>query len=426
MTVFANNLEVSCKKQSNKVIAAFPDVCFTPPQAPPTPPGVPIPYPSFGMDSDTDKGTGTVKIGGETINLKNNSHFTKTTGTEAGSASKKGIVSSKNTGKAKSQAYSMNVKAESKNICRFSDIETNNHGSPPNAPPWPKIGQPWKPGEPDDCKDERNREAKACEGVEDPCAEGGLDKKPGELETGGGSTHLYTADYAAGGTKITQSGAPEGTFRDREGWMDRWDKAQGSACLRARRCKLEPYNSGNSCCPGQTGHHVVDAACFNQVGRGDQEGALQLSCIDSDKSYNPNKAPVICAEGPSASKGSHGALHTEMKAVVVKKTGAVGSSDVSLTEISFGSGDSATTSKHRSMSYGDFRDNAIEAIQVVFPQSQCSAACLKAQLDEYHKDELGVEDDSAVRCELTGRGDDQRSVALAYNRSRQAAVTASG
>lgn len=70
MTVFANGLEVSCKAQANKVIAAFPYVAFTPPQTPATPPGVPVPYPTFGMDSDTDKGTSTVKIGGETINQK--------------------------------------------------------------------------------------------------------------------------------------------------------------------------------------------------------------------------------------------------------------------------------------------------------------------------------------------------------------------
>ena len=37
MTVFANGLEIACKAQSNKVIAAFPDVCFTPPENPATP-----------------------------------------------------------------------------------------------------------------------------------------------------------------------------------------------------------------------------------------------------------------------------------------------------------------------------------------------------------------------------------------------------
>ncbi|MFL6607213.1 MAG: hypothetical protein ACJ8HF_03165, partial [Pseudomonas sp.] len=47
--VFANNMEVSCKAADGKSIACFPDVCFTPPQAPPTPLGVPIPYPNTGM-----------------------------------------------------------------------------------------------------------------------------------------------------------------------------------------------------------------------------------------------------------------------------------------------------------------------------------------------------------------------------------------
>lgn len=52
MTVFANNREISAEKQGNKLIGAFPDTCFTPPEAPPTPTGVPVPYPNFGQDSD--------------------------------------------------------------------------------------------------------------------------------------------------------------------------------------------------------------------------------------------------------------------------------------------------------------------------------------------------------------------------------------
>ncbi len=152
MTVFANALEVSCKAQANQIIAAFPGVCMAPPEAPPTPPGIPIPYPNFGMDGDTDKGTGTVKIGGKTINQKNVSYFTKTTGDEAGTAAKKGVVSSKNTGKSHSQAFSMNVKAEGKNVTRFSDISTNNHGSAPNVLPMPKVGQAGAGGGGDKCQ----------------------------------------------------------------------------------------------------------------------------------------------------------------------------------------------------------------------------------------------------------------------------------
>ena len=54
--VYANDREVSCKAGAGKSIAAFPDVCFTPPQTPATPPGVPIPYPNTGMTSDTSDG----------------------------------------------------------------------------------------------------------------------------------------------------------------------------------------------------------------------------------------------------------------------------------------------------------------------------------------------------------------------------------
>ena len=78
--------EISGKAVRAKTIAAFPDVCFTPPQNPATPPGVPVPYPNFAMAGETEKGTGTVKIGGKTINLKNKSDMTKTTGNEAGCA----------------------------------------------------------------------------------------------------------------------------------------------------------------------------------------------------------------------------------------------------------------------------------------------------------------------------------------------------
>ncbi len=141
MTVYANGLEVACKKQGNKVISAFPDVCFTPPQTPATPPGVPIPYPSFGFDKDTDKGTGTVKIGGETVTQKNLSYYGKTSGTEAGRAPKKGLISSNNTGKEFAVAWSGNVKADGEPVNRFSDLSTNNHGSQGNTLTFPKIGK---------------------------------------------------------------------------------------------------------------------------------------------------------------------------------------------------------------------------------------------------------------------------------------------
>lgn len=153
MTVFANSLHLACKAQSNQVIAAFPDVCFTPPQTPATPPGVPIPYPSFGMDSDTDNGTGTVKVGGKTITQKNKSYYTKTTGTEAGCAPKKNVITSVNTGKEYAHAWSGNVKADKEPVSRFTDLCTNDHASPQagSGPQVKVAGAGVATGSPPDC-----------------------------------------------------------------------------------------------------------------------------------------------------------------------------------------------------------------------------------------------------------------------------------
>lgn len=138
--VFANGLEISGKAVQAQTIAAFPDVCFTPPENPATPPGVPIPYPSFGMASDTESGTATVLIAGKTVNIKNKSDEKKTSGTEAGCAAKKGIITSKNTGKKYFNSWSSDVKFEGEPVIRFTDLATHNHASPVgNAPPWPEI-----------------------------------------------------------------------------------------------------------------------------------------------------------------------------------------------------------------------------------------------------------------------------------------------
>ena len=138
--VYANMMEVSCKSASGKTICAFPDVCLTPPQTPATPPGVPIPYPNTGMASDTSDGSTTVKVAGAEVMLKNKSCFKKSTGDEAGAAPKKGLVTSKNTGKVYFNAWSMDVKIEGENVARHLDITTHNHASPPgNSPPMPHM-----------------------------------------------------------------------------------------------------------------------------------------------------------------------------------------------------------------------------------------------------------------------------------------------
>lgn len=61
--VFANGMEIAHKAGSNKVIAAFPDVCMSPPSPPAGP--VPLPYPDTSMAGDLEQGSKEVEIGGQ-------------------------------------------------------------------------------------------------------------------------------------------------------------------------------------------------------------------------------------------------------------------------------------------------------------------------------------------------------------------------
>ena len=152
--VFANNMEVSCKASSGKTICNFPDVCFTPPLTPATPPGVPIPYPNTGMASDTTDGSTSVKMANKEVMLKNKSNFSKSSGDEAGSAPKKGVVTSNNRGKVYFNAWSMDVKVEGENVPRNLDITTNNHMSkmPGNTPPMPHVSSMGMGSPPPKCE----------------------------------------------------------------------------------------------------------------------------------------------------------------------------------------------------------------------------------------------------------------------------------
>ncbi len=127
--VFANGMEVAAKKSGNKVIAAMPDVCLSPPSPPAGP--IPIPYPNFSKSSDTNNGSKSVKIAKKPINLKNKSDFKKSKGDEAATKSLgMGMVIHGLGGPVKHGAWSCDVKIEGKNACRFGDMVTGNHGSP--------------------------------------------------------------------------------------------------------------------------------------------------------------------------------------------------------------------------------------------------------------------------------------------------------
>jgi hypothetical protein len=161
--VYANNMEISCKAADAKSICAFPDVCFTPPQTPATPPGVPVPYPNTGMASDTTDGSRTVKISGKEVMLKNKSYFKRSTGDEVGCAPKKGVVTSKNMGKVYFTMWSMDVKVEGENVVRMMDMTTHNHASlPANSPPWMYVDEMIPPPLDHPCHDQIKTAQAAC------------------------------------------------------------------------------------------------------------------------------------------------------------------------------------------------------------------------------------------------------------------------
>lgn len=256
--VFANGREISCKAAAGKTICAMPDVCFTPPENPATPPGVPVPYPNTGMASDTTDGSKNVKISDKEVGLKNKSSFKKSTGDEAGSAAKKGVITSKNTGKVFFESWSMDVKIEGQNAVRHLDLTTNNHASTPgDTPPWPYADSQSAPSK-DPCKTEKKKEKRGCSGCN-----------------------------------------------------TREEECKSKKCQKAQQCKFQPYSRSKTkgCCPGQTPHHLIPVHCF--MGKGEREKALSAQKkYKGCSKYNQNQAPCMCVDGKTKTPGTmHGKLH---------------------------------------------------------------------------------------------------------------------
>lgn len=383
--VFANGRELSCKAGSGKSICAFPDVCFTPPQTPATPPGVPIPYPNTGMSSDTSKGSRDVKITKKEVMLKNKSMFKKSVGDQAGCAPKKGVVTSQTGGKVYFNSWSMDVKIEGENAVRHLDLTTHNHGSVPgNTPTWPFIDSMAIDGDgksDDPCQKDKKKEQDACKDFQ-PHKEDGEDA------------------CAAAGFVAPETGSA--FTRDKHKNMSKSQKRVANECLTARACKLVPKDAPSGkkpgCCPGQTPHHLVEASAFFKTGRGTSKSSktsrltIASGGADGKTGYDEGDAPCVCAFGPNQYQGAHGVLHTFQ--------GAANKADSKTGEpVTFGNGASTTTP---SVSYAEARKNGAEALNKTFPKAKCDKKCTEAQLDAYHKNEVGVGDNDRLKLVDTG------------------------
>jgi hypothetical protein len=359
--VYANNMEVSCKAAAGKSICAFPDVCFTPPLTPATPPGVPIPYPNTGMASDCTDGSRTVKISGQEVMLKNKSYFKKSIGDEAGCAPKKGMVTSVNMGKVYFNMWSMDVKVESENVVRNLDLTTHNHGSSIcNTPPVPyadRMAMILESG--GDCKDEIieiNRACKAKDG-----------KNPKNY------TCPKAEEDALAKLKAEREKIPFTDLEARRKFRQRYSKAiqdyakaiNGNACQKALRCALVPFRSSgeNSCCAHQTPDHLILGSSFF---KNKKQGIVFKNCDN----YKYEAAPCMCAEG-GATQATHGLLGLYRNQWMKNNKGKL---------------DPWTVEK--AAKCGAFAANKVNP--------QCSKGCIEAQLLKQHKN-IGMPASTRIR-----------------------------
>lgn len=329
--VYANMMEVSCKAAAGKSIAAMPDVCFTPPQTPATPPGVPIPYPNTGMSSDCSGGSSTVKISRQEVMLKNKSYFKKSTGDEAGCAPKKGVITSKNMGKVYFTMWSMDVKVEGQNVVRHLDMTTHNHGSfPGNSPPW-AYTDAMATTPTGDCKTMVENAQTACQGKDTKQAQ--CDHQP---------------------------------------------------CRDAKRCLLVTYNQGKrksdssrtGCCPGEQPHHLVEAHCFYNRGTRGDFSSRYFKAPRGKRAYRDTESPCVCAVG-ARDTHEHGKYHAFQQQIEAAHH--------------------AKTPPDGGWTYADARKAGVDANSAINPQ--CDPKCTQSQLDKYHKDRCGVQDDTPLRTD---------------------------
>jgi uncharacterized Zn-binding protein involved in type VI secretion len=124
--VYANDDEICSKSADGKVVANAPDVCWSPPG--PSAGPIPLPYPNTAFASDLASGSTSVFIKGKEIALKDASYFATSTGNEPATQNfQKGMATQVITGKAYFTTWSSNVKVEGMNVCRHSDMMTQNH-----------------------------------------------------------------------------------------------------------------------------------------------------------------------------------------------------------------------------------------------------------------------------------------------------------
>jgi hypothetical protein len=259
------------------------------------------------MAKDTTRGSRTVKITRKEVMLKDKSYFKTSYGDEAGSAPKKGVVTSKIKGKVYFTAWSMDVKFEGENVVRHMDLTTHNHASAPgNTPPWMYMdGSAMPEGE---CK----QQTKATQECMEKHVKKNTHKDKRRAHNKPDTTKVLaeTDNAAVDWSALLKEDGGEGKFYNKKGALE--SMCNDEQCNGKFDCNLVPFDFG--CCDGKTPHHIVPAHCFmpsgeRKSGSGDR--------YKGTEKYDDTKAPCICLTGATksdsnadGSRKEHGLVHS--------------------------------------------------------------------------------------------------------------------
>jgi len=373
--VFANGREVLCAVSTGTVIAAFPDVCLSPPGPPAGP--IPIPYPNFAKAADVANGSRQVFIKGKPVIKRSSSYIKKITGDEAATRNFGGsVITHTITGTAWFQSWSPNVYVEGEEVVRHLDLCTTNHGSTPgSAPPMPAMASmsnsTFAVG--GSCGTARKAVADNCEdGKPSPCPDPKkLDQSKKNLRTKRKQVRADNPDISDQDFSTKTADERADTQKEYQAYAKELSRDD---CRNALRCGLSSYKK-TACCPPQTPHHVVDVSSFLLPGERKKGGKTRDGC----EGYNQNEALCVCAEGNDNNTGTHGLLHLKQRQIIA--------------EGRYERGDEWT-----------FREAVacgVRAIQEIFPLSNCDPDCLTNQLVNNHK-KMGITPGTEVACSPSG------------------------
>jgi hypothetical protein len=309
----------------------------------------------------------------------------------------------------------MNVKFQSKGVCRHFDLMTHNHGSMgPNTPPNIYFDSMNPPS--DKCKKEREEMDKACGTGGDPKEYEGKtpeqiqdirdqhrdewkkkcpvinpvdEKKVGQID---GIKRLFIKFFwPPDHENKDRAGKRANTPRDGDQASDFSKLIDKDPCLSARRCRLTPYEDAKKskqtkqgvkdptklqggCCPGQTGHHLLPDAMFRKIGGTIIEGLGRdgKELLQGWSKYTEGEGLTICLEGIGRYDGSHGEFHTLSSELIEAYRDESGAE----------------------MPFSEASAMMAKLVEEKYPQ--CSKECIEAQLTKIYEDMWDDKDASPV------------------------------